>query len=109
MGNSTAATALQHRLEKRKVGDAPVPLQAQAYQADRHIKQLEKKLQQDLDQYAKWQNWLHDKKESIGSLRRELAAEVGKYQSLVEQLRSQVCPPPAAQPKARVSLQDLLS
>ncbi|CAK0844078.1 unnamed protein product [Prorocentrum cordatum] len=109
MGNSSAATALQHRLDKRRVGDAPVPLQAQAYQVDRHIKQLEKKLQHDLDQYTKWQIWLHDKKESIGSLRRELAAEVGKYQSLVEQLRTQVCPPPAAQPKARVSLQDLLS
>eukprot|EP00959_Pyramimonas_sp_CCMP1952_P018656 394107-Pyramimonas_sp.AAC.1 len=65
MGNSSAATALQNRLDKRRVGDAPVPLQAQANQVDRHIKQLEKKLQHDLDQYTKWHNWLHDKKESI--------------------------------------------
>ncbi|CAK0868406.1 unnamed protein product [Prorocentrum cordatum] len=109
MGNSSAAAALQNRLDKRRVGDAPVPLQAQANQVDRHIKQLGKKLQHDLDQYTKWHNWPHDKKESIGATRRELAAEVGKYQTLVEQLRIQVCPPPAAQPKARVSLQDLLA
>ena len=44
MGNESTASALQNRLDKRRVGEAPVPLRVQANNVDRHIKQLEKKL-----------------------------------------------------------------
>ncbi|CAK0799906.1 unnamed protein product, partial [Prorocentrum cordatum] len=87
----------------RKMGN-----EAQANQVDRHIKQLEKKLQHDLEQYTKWSNWRADKKESVGAVRRELAGETQKHQGMVDQLRAQVCPAPATPQKRCIALQDLL-
>eukprot|EP00959_Pyramimonas_sp_CCMP1952_P073478 1535824-Pyramimonas_sp.AAC.1 len=108
MGNHGHAAALQQRLDKRKAGSAPIPIQVQANQSDRARKALEKKLSNELEQFEKWQTWLADKKNSIHSLRQQLVEENDRYKKLVAQLQAEVAPPSSPPSSASLSLQDLL-
>ncbi|CAK0878132.1 unnamed protein product [Prorocentrum cordatum] len=96
-----------------KVEDLPTPrplgFKGVVSTVDRHIKQLEKKLNADMVQYERWKNWLDDKREPIAKIRVELRDEVAKYEGLVEQLSSQLCAPDPTQQKTQVTLQELLS
>ncbi|CAK0815028.1 unnamed protein product [Prorocentrum cordatum] len=108
MGNHGHAAALQQRLDKRKAGSAPIPIQVQANQSDRARKALEKKLSNELEQFEKWQTWLADKKNSIHSLHQQLVEENDRYKKLVAQLQAEVAPPSSPPSSASLSLQDLL-